>query len=169
MTIQKGDRVKIEYTGKFEDGTVFDSSDKHGNPLDFEVGKGQVIMGFEKALVGMKKGDEKEFSLQPHEAYGDYNKDMIKDVPREQLPKEDLKPGMMLLMQLPDGNQLPAKIADVGKEVVSIDMNHPLAGKVLNFSIKVTDVTPVQEPAAEAKESDPPEAKPAPAQDSKSG
>ena len=66
---------------------------------------------------------------------------MLRDVPREQLPKEELKPGMMLMMQLPDGNQLPAKIADVGKEVVSIDMNHPLAGKVLNFKIKVADVT----------------------------
>ncbi len=147
MTIQKGDKVKIEYTGTFEDGTVFDSSEKHGNPLEFEVGKGQVIMGFEKALVGMKKGDEKEFTLHPNEAYGDYNKDMIRDVPREQLPKAELKPGMMLMMQLPDGNQLPAKIADVGKEIVSIDMNHPLAGKVLNFKIKVADVAPAENQA----------------------
>jgi len=147
MTIQKGDKVKIDYTGTFDDGMVFDSSEKHGKPLEFQVGAGQVIIGFEKALVGMKKGDEKEFKLEPSEAYGDYNKEMIKDVPRDQLPKEELKPGMMLLMQLPDGNQMPAKIADVGKESVSLDLNHPLAGKVLNFKIKVVNIS-----QAEAKE-----------------
>jgi len=140
MAIKKGDKVKIEYTGTFEDGTVFDSSEKHGHPMEFEIGKGMVIKGFEEALIGMDKGQDKEIKLQPAEAYGDHNPELIKAVPRDKLPPEELKPGMMLLMQLPDGNQMPAKIKEVGEKEVMLDLNHPLAGKVLNFKLKVAEI-----------------------------
>ena len=125
---------------KLEDGTVFDSSEKHDKPLEFEVGTKKLIPGFEKAVIGMEVGEEKEIKLQPEEAYGSPKPEMIKEVPREQLPKEELKPGMMLAVGLPDGRQLPAKIAEVKDETVMIDLNHPLAGKVLIFKIKLLEV-----------------------------
>lgn len=141
MPIKKGDKVKVEYTGTLEDGTVFDSSEKHNAPLEFEVGAGQVIKGFEDALIGMKKGEEKEVKLQPAEAYGDPNPQLIKELPKEQFPKDrELKPGMILGMNLPNGMQIPAKVVNVTDKTVTLDLNHPLAGKVLNLKFKVVDI-----------------------------
>ena len=140
MPVEKGNKVKVEYTGTFEDGTVFDASEKHGKPLEFEVGAGQVIKGFDEAVVGMEKGEEKEITLQPAEAYGDVNPEMQKEIPRENLPKDqEPKEGMMLALGLPNGQQMPAKIVKVDDKNVTIDLNHPLAGKVLKFKIKVVD------------------------------
>jgi len=140
MPIEKGNKVKIEYTGTLEDGTVFDSSERHGKPLEFELGAKQVIAGFENAVLGMEKGQEKTVKLAPSEAYGDYNPQLVKKVPRDQLPKDELKPGMVLGMKLPNGAQLPARIVDINETEATLDMNHILAGKTLNFRIKVVDV-----------------------------
>ena len=140
MTIKKGDKIKVEYTGTLEDGTVFDSSEKHGKPLEFEVGAGQIIKGFDEAVTGMKKGEEKEITLEPKDAYGDPNPALVKKVPKEQLPKEpEPKKGMMLALATPDGKQFPAMIKEVDEKEVSIDLNHPLAGKKLKFKIKIID------------------------------
>lgn len=141
--INKGDTVKVDYEGKLEDGTVFDSSTHgdHSHPLEVEVGAGKVIKGFDQALMGMKKGEEKEITLKPEEAYGQPNPELVKQFPRDKLPKEpDPKPGMMLMLQTPDGRQMPATIKEVGDSEVKIDMNHPLAGKTLIFKIKVLEV-----------------------------
>jgi FKBP-type peptidyl-prolyl cis-trans isomerase 2 len=141
MTIQKGNKIKIDYVGTLEDGTEFDNSEKHGAPLEFEVGSGMVIKGFDEAVMGMKEGEEKEFTLQPDQAYGPVNPDMMKDVPKSNLPPEqEPKPGMVLLMSLPNGQQMPVRITKVDEENVSLDMNHPLAGKVLKFKIKIVSV-----------------------------
>ena len=141
MPIKKGDIIKVEYEGTLDDGTVFDSTKKHGEPLEFEVGSGQLIPGFDNAVVGMDKGDEKEINLEPGDAYGDHNPELMKKVPREQLPKnEELKPGMMLMLTLPNGMQFTAVVSEIDKENVTIDLNHPLAGKKLNFKIKIIDV-----------------------------
>ncbi|MCK5373322.1 MAG: FKBP-type peptidyl-prolyl cis-trans isomerase, partial [Candidatus Aenigmarchaeota archaeon] len=86
MPVKKGDKVKVEYTGTLEDGTVFDSSEKHGEPLEFEVGAGQMIKGFDDAVVDMEKGDEKEITLKPADAYGDPNPQLIQKVPKDKLP-----------------------------------------------------------------------------------
>ena len=88
MGVKKGDKVKIEYTGTFDDGTVFDSSEKHGQPLEFEAGAGKVIKGFDEALIGMKKGEEKDITLKPSEAYGDHNSQLVKKVPKNKLPPD---------------------------------------------------------------------------------
>ena len=142
MTVKKGDKVKIDYEGRLEDGEVFDSSKKHNKPMEIEVGSGQVIPGFEKALMGMKKGEEKEIKLKPSEAYGDHNPQLIQNVPRDRFPKEgNLKDGVMVLMSLPDGNQIPAKVVKVSKDSVKLDFNHPLAGKTLIFKIKVIEIS----------------------------
>jgi len=141
MAVKKGDKVKLDYEGKFEDGTVFDSSEKHGKPLEIEVGSGQVIKGFDDALIGMKKGEEKEIKLSPAEAYGDPNPQMMKKVPRDQFPKDkEIKAGMVLILGTPDGKQFPAKVAEVSDAEITLDMNHPLAGKTLIFKIKVVEI-----------------------------
>ncbi|MBI4448208.1 peptidylprolyl isomerase [Candidatus Woesearchaeota archaeon] len=141
MAIKRGDKVKVLYEGTLDDGTVFDSSDKHEQPLQFEVGAGQIIKGFENATVGMIIGEEKVIKLQPTEAYGGYKPDLVKKVARNSLPKEEIKKGMTLLISTTSGGLVPAKIMDVNKEEVIIDLNHPLAGKTLNFKIKIVDAS----------------------------
>jgi len=103
MTIKKGDKVKVEYTGTFEDGTVFDSSEKAGRMLEFEVGEGKIIKGFDKAVVGMKKGEEKEVKMGPKDGYGDYNPELIRKIPKDKFPPDKkVKVGMMLGLQSPN-------------------------------------------------------------------
>ena len=110
--------------------------------MTFEVGACQVIPGFENAVLGMEKGDEKEFKLQPSDAYGDYKPELLKHVPRAHLPEgEEVKPGTRVLMKLENGTQIPATITEVTDELITIDLNSPLAGKVLNFTIKIVDVS----------------------------
>ena len=135
-----GDTVKVHYTGTFDDGTVFDSSEKHGTPLEFKLGAQQVIKGFENAVRGMKKGQEKAIKITPEEGYGHPKPELVQKVPREQLPPTpEPKEGMMLAVKLPNGYQMPARISGVTDKEVTIDLNHPLAGKTLNFKIKLVE------------------------------
>tara|TARA_B100000959_G_scaffold95597_1_gene101408 strand:+ start:85 stop:612 length:528 start_codon:yes stop_codon:yes gene_type:complete len=140
---KKGDNVSIEYEGSLEDGTVFDSSKKHGEPLEFIVGSGRVIPGFDKAVTGMKLMEEKKFTLQPSEAYGEKNQKLTHKVLRSGLPpKPEPKPGMGLMMDGgPGGASRRAMITEVTKEYIVIDMNHPLAGKALTFAIKLIKIS----------------------------
>ncbi len=138
--VKQGDTVKVEYTGTFDNGTVFDTSEGK-EPLEFVAGTGQMIPGFDNAVIGMKTGQEKEIKLQPSEAYGDYDPQLVQEIPREQVPiKEELKQGMVLVVTLPNGRQVPARVKEVTSETITIDSNHPLAGKVLNFKLKVADI-----------------------------
>ena len=135
-----GDTVKVHYTGTFDDGTVFDSSEKHGTPLEFKLGAQQVIKGFENAVRGMKKGQEKAIKITPEEGYGHPKPELVQKVPREQLPPTpEPKEGMMLAVKLPNGYQMPARISGVTDKEVTIDLNHSLAGKTLNFKIKLVE------------------------------
>jgi len=139
MTVKDGDKVRVEYEGKFADGTVFDASKEHGRPLVFEVGAQHVVPGFEKAVLGMKEGEEKEFTLKAEEAYGEPNEQMIQKVPKDKVPPET-KEGMVLGVGLPTGQQIPARVTKVDDNEVTLDMNHPLAGKELTFKIKVVGI-----------------------------
>ncbi len=142
MPIKKGNKVKVDYTGKLKDGTVFDSSQhgSHSHPLEFEVGAGQVIEGFDEAVMGMEKGEEKEVTIAPEQAYGEKDPSLQREVPKNKMPKGiDVKPGMILGMNLPDGQQMQATVSAVTDSTVTIDMNHPLAGKTLIFLLKVVD------------------------------
>ena len=153
-TIKKGDKVKISYTGKLEDGNVFDSSEDRA-PLSFEVGANQVIPGFDKAVEGMKKDEEKTFSLSVDEAYGPVKEELVQEFPRDKLPdKPEPKEGMMLIMQAPTGQQIPAKIIEVNDGTVKIDINHPLAGKALTFEIKVVGINEPEDKKEEGKKSE---------------
>ena len=140
MPVKQGDKVKVDYTGTLEDGTVFDTSEGK-QPLEFTVGEGKIIKGFDNAVIGMEKGEEKEIKIETADAYGDPNSDMVKKIPRDKLPPEpEPKAGMMLAMKTPDGKQFPAKITEVSDKEITIDLNHPLAGKVLKFKIKVVEI-----------------------------
>jgi FKBP-type peptidyl-prolyl cis-trans isomerase 2 len=141
MPVENGNKIKIEYKGTLDDGSVFDSSEAHGEPLEFEVGAEQVIPGFEQAVVGMEEGEEKTFKLEPCDAYGEHNPQLVKSVPRDKMPlDEEPEAGMMLITELPNGAKIPAVITEVTAEEVTIDLNHPLAGKALTFEIKVVGI-----------------------------
>ncbi len=140
--VQAGNTVNVDYTGTLEDGTIFDSSINHGQPLEFQVGSGQLIKGFDTAVLGMKKGEEKEIKLQPLEAYGESRPELIKDIPKSELPPgQEFKAGTILMMNLPNGMQIPLKVIDVKEDAVTFDLNHPLAGKVLIFKIKIVEIS----------------------------
>lgn len=142
MKVKKGDKVTVEYTGMLEDGTVFDSTEKQGELLTFEVGAGQLIRGFENAVIGMEEGEEKEITLQPSDAYGDVNPQLIESIARDQISlEEEPEVGMVLVMKTPDGYEFPALITDVSDDTITIDFNHPLAGKAVQFRIKVVGIS----------------------------
>ena len=138
--VNKNDKVKVEYIGKLDDGSVFDQS-KEGQPLEFVVGIGQMIPGFDKAVEGMKLNEEKTFTLTPEEAYGSKDTNFVKDFPRESFPPNaNPAVGMVIGMTSPSGEQRPAKIVNVTDKVITVDLNHPLAGENLTFSIKVVSI-----------------------------
>jgi len=139
MAIKKGDKVKVEYTGRLEDGKVFDSSEGKA-PLEFTAGGGQLIKGFDNAVIGMKKGDEKEVKIPANEAYGEVNPQLMRKIPREALPKDrEPKVNMILVITAGEGHQIPARISAVDEKDVTLDLNHPLAGKALVFKIKIVE------------------------------
>jgi peptidylprolyl isomerase/FKBP-type peptidyl-prolyl cis-trans isomerase SlpA len=137
--IKQGDTVSVHYTGRLEDGTVFDSS-REREPLTFEVGAGQVIEGFENAVVGMETGESQTEEIPSEQAYGDRNPKMVVEVDKEQVGGGDPEVGQQLQVHLQGGQTIPAIITDVGDSTVTIDANHPLAGKTLVFDIEVVDV-----------------------------
>ena len=141
--INNGEYISLDYEGRLESGEIFDSSkhEDHSHPLEFQVGGGQVIPGFETAVLGMKKGEEKEFSIDPERAYGQRNEKLIQKVPRNAVPSDqEPKAGMTLVINTPNGQKFPVKIIDVDKDFISLDLNHPLAGKKLIFKIKILEI-----------------------------
>ena len=137
---RSGDTVKIHYTGTLDDGTQFDSSSGR-EPLQFTLGSGQVIPGFEKAVEGMTVGDSKTVNIPPEQAYGPRHDQMIQEVPKTALP-DDLEPveGMALQAQGQDGKVINLTITAVQDDSITVDGNHPLAGKALNFDIELVNI-----------------------------
>jgi len=140
MAAKQGDTVKVHYTGKLTDGTVFDSS-RERDPLEFTIGEGQIIPGFEEAVEGLEQGEQTQAEVPAEKAYGERNEQAIIEVEREKLP-EDLEPevGQQLQMQQPDGQPIPVRVTDVSEAKVTLDANHPLAGETLNFEIELVEV-----------------------------
>ena len=138
---KSGDTVKIHYTGTLDDGTEFDSSAGR-DPLEFTVGSGQVIPGFDKAVEGMNVGESKSVNIPAEDAYGPHHEQMVQEVPRTALPDE-LEPeeGMALQAKGQDGQIINLTVTEVGDEAITVDANHPLAGKALNFDIELVDVS----------------------------
>ena len=141
MAVKHGDKVRVEYEGRLEDGTVFDSSKVHDQTLEFEVGAGEVIPGFEHGALGLEVGEEREVTIQPENAYGMVNPQLLKKIPLKAIPNgEKLKAGMRILVGRQGEQQIPAIVTEVASEEATIDLNHPLAGKTLIFKIKVVGI-----------------------------
>lgn len=138
---KKGDSVQIHYTGTLEDGTVFDSSAGR-DPLGFTLGSGQVIVGFDEAVMGMAIGDKKKVTIPAHKAYGEKNEEMVIEVPLSQVPP-DLNPEVDQKLQMggPNGELLVVTVVAVTDEVVVLDANPPLAGKDLTFDLELVAIS----------------------------
>lgn len=137
---KQGDTVKVHYTGKLEDGTIFDTSSNR-DPLEFTIGNGEIIPGFEEAVIGMSPGETKTVKVPANKAYGPHHKEMVVTVSRAQFP-ENLSPqvGQMLEVRQSDGAVIVVTVADVTDESVTLDANHPLAGKELIFDIELVEI-----------------------------
>jgi FKBP-type peptidyl-prolyl cis-trans isomerase 2 len=137
--ITNGSSVSVNYTGRLEDGTIFDTSLHEGRtPLTATLGKGQLIPGFENGLMGMAVGEKKTIEIEPSDAYGEVNEGMIQEVPLSQVP-ENVKTGDMLQGQNERG-QFQVSVKEVKENSVVLDMNHPLAGKKLIFDLEVVSI-----------------------------
>jgi len=139
-TAKTGDTVRVHYTGSLTDGTVFDSS-REREPLSFQVGAGQVIAGFNDAVEGMEVGDKVDVTIESKDAYGDYREDFVINVNPSDIPDEiDPEVGMDLQLHQQDGGAIPVKITAVSDDAVTLDANHPLAGKDLKFEIELVGI-----------------------------
>lgn len=138
---KQGDTVRVHYTGRLDDGEVFDSSED-GEPLQFRVGDGEVIKGFDQGVRGMQVGEKKTIEVDADDAYGQRVEALVQRVPRAGI-NLDVEPqaGMQLMLQLPDGNEIPVAISEVTDEQVTLDANHPLAGEKLIFVVTLLAVS----------------------------
>lgn len=137
---QSGDRVTVHYTGTLDDGTVFDSS-REGEPIEFEIGSGEVIDGFDQAVAGLEVGESREIRLEPDEAYGQRSDDLVIDVDRDDLPADlDPEVGQTLAVEGADGEEMAAWVAEVGDDAITVDLNHPLAGRSLTFEVELLEI-----------------------------
>ena len=135
--IKQGNTVKVHYTGRLEDNSVFDSSNGK-EPIEFQVGIQQVIEGFESAVMGLTKGDKTTVTIPSDKAYGELRNELIQQVPRNQVP-QDVQVGVQLQGVNPQGQPFVVTVTEVNESSVTIDANHPLAGKNLIFDIEVVD------------------------------
>ncbi|MBE1288692.1 MULTISPECIES: FKBP-type peptidyl-prolyl cis-trans isomerase [Roseobacteraceae] len=135
-----GDTVAIHYTGTLADGSQFDSSEGR-DPLRFTLGSGQIIAGLDAAITGMSQGEKKSVTIAAAEAYGDHRPEAVQAVPRAQIPAEiPLEVGGGLQVQTPDGQTIPVTVTSVTDEEVTLDANHPLAGKDLTFAVELVEI-----------------------------
>jgi peptidylprolyl isomerase len=137
---KQGDTVKVHYTGRLDDGTVFDTSSDR-DPLEFIIGTGSIIPGFEKAVIGMSPGESKTETIPTDQAYGPYMEEMVLTVDRQQMPMEvEPEIGQQLQLQHPTGEVIPVVITEVSPSTVTLDANHPLAGESLIFDIELVEI-----------------------------
>ncbi|RPD44769.1 MULTISPECIES: FKBP-type peptidyl-prolyl cis-trans isomerase [Chitinophagaceae] len=140
--VQNGDKVKVHYHGKLRSGETFDSSEGR-DPLEFTVGGGQVIPGFDQGVMGMQVGDKRTVEIDVANAYGDKSQEMIIEFPKSQFPPEmNPEVGQQLMMNNGQGQQFPVTVAEIKEESVVLDANHPLAGQDLIFDIELVEIVP---------------------------
>jgi peptidylprolyl isomerase len=158
--VELGQTVKVHYRGTFTDGREFDNSQVRGRPINFTVGAGNVIKGFETAVLGMAEGETKSITLPPESAYGPINPEAVIEVEKERFPSDFsfVKDGFVRSTRF-DGRPVFGKITEIKDESVVLDVNHPMAGKELNFEIQLVEI---EEPSAETE---PPDTEPAETED----
>jgi peptidylprolyl isomerase len=138
--IKKGDTILVHYAGKIENGEMFDSSEGH-DPLKFTVGSGNIITGFDNAVMGMKKGDKKTVTITPGDGYGERLNENIVTIPRGDSPEEqNVAVGMPVYLVDQEGENIPGIVTEVFADTVNVDINHPLAGKTLVFDIEIVEI-----------------------------
>lgn len=138
--VKKNDKIKVHYTGKLKNGEVFDSSVDR-EPLEFQVGQGQIIPGFENGVLDMKLNEKKTLVIPSEEAYGEPREDLIHEIAKEHLPQEmEPEVGMGLVSRSPEGQEIPLIVKEVKDDSIVVDANHPLAGKELTFEIEVVGI-----------------------------
>lgn len=140
MKVKANDKVRVHYKGSLSDGVMFDSSEGR-DPLEFTIGSGQMIPGFENGVIGMQVDESKTLNIPAAEAYGQPKAELILEVPKSQLPPE-INPeiGLQLMSQTPDGQQTPLLVTEVKEDSIIVDANHPLAGKDLTFEITLVSI-----------------------------
>lgn len=138
--IKKGDKIKVHYTGKLDDGKVFDSS-REREPLEFTVGDGKIIPGFEEAVIGMQPGESKTIKIEAEKAYGPYREELVAEVEKSKFP-ENVKPevGQQLQVKQENGQTIIVTVMGLTDTHVKLDANHPLAGKDLTFELELVEV-----------------------------
>lgn len=133
-----GDKVKVHYTGTLEDGSVFDSSRNRDEPLEFELGSGAVLAGFDQAVQGLEVGDSKTTNITADQAYGLHRDDMVVQVDRKEVPADmELNPGDRIAINTQSGKRVPVTIVEITEQELKLDLNHFLAGKDLTFDIEL--------------------------------
>jgi FKBP-type peptidyl-prolyl cis-trans isomerase 2 len=137
---RRGDKVKVHYTGTLDDGNIFDTTNDR-EPLQFTIGDNEIIPGFEQAIIGMNPGDTKVTKVSANRAYGPYRKDLVIDVEKVKIVDNiDPEVGQKLQINQPDGQKFVVIVTDVSESTVTMDANHPLAGKDLSFDILLVDI-----------------------------
>lgn len=136
--MKPGSKVKVHYIGSLNDGSIFDSSEGK-EPLEFTIGENHVIPGFENGIKEMKLNEEKTIRINAKEAYGDRDEKMVVSIPRDKFPP-DVQAGGTMILKGPEGQRFPAVVKEVRDNEVIIDLNHPLAGKDLNFKVKIVEI-----------------------------
>lgn len=147
--VENGQYVSVHYKGTLDNGEVFDTSEGR-HPMEVQMGAGQVITGFEKALMGMALKEKKVFTLEPEEAYGFRDESLTHSFARSEIPAEmDVEVGQTVALSSPEGQQVPAQVVEADDQKVVVDLNHPLAGKTLTFDIEIVGISnsPIQQPA----------------------
>jgi len=139
-TVKEGNTVRVHYTGTLDDGSVFDTS-KEKEPLEFTLGQGQIIPGFEEAVVGMKVGESKSVHIAAENAYGSHRDELVVDVPLDQLPQDlNLEVGRKLQMRQTNGQSIVVTVTGISEKEVTLDANHALAGQDLKFEIELVEI-----------------------------
>jgi peptidylprolyl isomerase len=140
MQAKEGDVVRVHYTGRLTDGTLFDSSEGR-EPLEFTIGAGQMIKGFDSGVLGMAVGDKKTLEITPHDAYGERDEEAVIEFPLSNIPDDmKLETGMQLTLRNQFGQPIPVVVLEVKEEIVVMDANHSLAGKDLVFDIELVEI-----------------------------
>lgn len=155
MKVTVGDKVSVHYVGTLNDGTVFDESRSRGETLDFTLGSGQMIPGFDTAIQGMSVGEKRDFKLTPEEAYGPHIPEAIQKVPKGSFPPDaQLTEGMMVHGTDEKGGSVYGTITEITEDTIVVDHNHPMAGKDLNFSVELVEV--IDDPRATRQDEESP-------------
>lgn len=138
--VKDGDTIKIHYTGRLDDGTIFDTS-QDDEPLEFTVGKNEVIVGMEEAVLGMQPGDEKTITIASENAYGPYHEEMVVVVGRNEFPEDmEIEVDQQLSVVVEDDQTVIVTVTEITDETVTLDANHPLAGEDLTFDIQLVEI-----------------------------